>query len=550
MASIAARRSVEALLFGLVGASGLAVNQTAFAALTEVGAVHYLLAAMVATQVSSLWNFLWTDRWVFGDRSPRQGRARRFAGYLALNNTTLLLRLPLLAFLSEVAGLHYLWSNLVTLLVLFVARFVIAEGWIWAVADASEQKIGSALGPETVAARPKRTRSADLLTAPRAAPFRYSIAGLLRIESQVELRELRYFLGDEPAAPDIRITLSRIGALPSRRIRFVEDGEALSYVEQLGAASANFRIVMGSPIEIHVAPLLARSPHVLYTNVVEALLRFLLVSRGYVLLHSACIAADGRAGLLSAQTDTGKTSTVIRLVREHAYQFLSDDMTIIDPAGRAICYPKPMTLSYHTMSVIRDGDVPARERARLAIQSRLHSRSGRGVGRWLGRLNVPIMSINSVVQSLIPPPKYHITSLVPCEIGADAPIGFVFLMERGPSARSVVTLDDAVGQLIANTDDAYGFPPFATFAPHIRILGDDYAALRSKEEALLRRALASAQLWQVSVPGHEWAEVLPSLLRPPTKNGAVAMPITEPEPSELIRPTAVPAKRAGRRPEP
>jgi putative flippase GtrA len=529
MASIATRRSVEALLFGLIGASGLAVNQAAFAALTEVGGVHYLLAAMAATQVSSLWNFLWTDRWVFGDRSPRQGRAHRLVAYLALNNATLFLRVPLLALLSEVAGLHYLWSNLITLLVFFVVRFVIADGWIWTVADASEQRVGTALGSDTLAARLKRSRSADPRTAPRAPPFRYSIAGLLRIESQIELRELRYFLGDDGATPDIRITLSRVGALPSRRIRFLHDGEVMSYVEQLGAAGANFRMVMGSPIEIHVAPLLARSPHVLYTNVVEALLRFLLVSRGYVLLHSACIAADGRAALLSAPTDTGKTSTVIRLIREHDYQFLSDDMTIVDPAGRAICYPKPMTLSYHTMSAIRNGEVPARERAKLAVRSRLHSKSGRRVGRWLGQRNVPIMSINSVVQSLVPPPKYHVTELIPCEIGADAPIGHVFLMERGPSAQSIVTLGDAVRQLIANTDDAYEFPPFATFAPHIRIGGDDYATLRSKEEALLRRALAGAQLWLVRVPGHEWADVLPSLLERPTVDTVDAMPIAEPE---------------------
>ena len=45
--------------------------------------------------------------------------------------------------------------------------------------------------------------------------------------------------------------------------------------------------------------------------------------------------------------------------------------------------------------------------------------------------------------------------------------------------------DETVRRLIENTDDAYGFPPFSLFAPHIRINGDDYAALRKREVELL-----------------------------------------------------------------
>ena len=38
--------------------------------------------------------------------------------------------------------------------------------------------------------------------------------------------------------------------------------------------------------------LLVWSHHVLYTNMVEPLLRFMLVSRGYVLLHCAAVDSD------------------------------------------------------------------------------------------------------------------------------------------------------------------------------------------------------------------------------------------------------------------
>lgn len=490
-------RPGRAIRFGIVGISGLGVNQLALAAFTELLGIHYTLGAVGATQVSSTWNFVGTERWAFVGRRPVRGMGMRYLAFLALNNATLLARLPLLWALTEIAGLHYLWSNAISLAILFVVRFAVADGWIW----------GAGHEPPGVNPEP-----ADTDAAREQATHAYSVAGILRIESDVPLRELAYFRTREPGTPDLVIRTGRVGSLPIRRTRFVDSGPRLEYLEQLGAASANFQIVMGDPIEVRATPLLAGSPHVLYTNVIEALLRFLLVSRGYVLLHSACMMVDGRAVLLSAQTDTGKTSTVIQLVRDRKYRFLSDDMTILSPDGMAIHYPKPMTMSYHTMSAIRGQRLPIRQRAALAVQSRLHSKSGRTVGRRLGTMNLPIMSVNSVVQWLVPPPKYHIASLIDCDVAERAPIGEIFLMERGEPLEEPIMPSDAVTALIDNTDDAYGFPPFATFAPRLRIGDDDYDALRRKEAGLLRRAIARATVWRVRVRGHEWAEVLPRLI--------------------------------------
>ena len=95
-----------------------------------------------------------------------------------------------------------------------------------------------------------------------------------------------------------------------------------------------------TPINIVVGPLLARSPHVVYTNIVEALLRFVLVSRGRMLLHSACVELDGVGVMLSALTDTGKTATVLRLLRDHGGAFLSDDMTVVDADGNGGVLPQ------------------------------------------------------------------------------------------------------------------------------------------------------------------------------------------------------------------
>jgi dolichol-phosphate mannosyltransferase len=517
-------RSRDVSRFAMVGLTGLGVNQLAMLLLTETLGLHYILSAIAATQLSSSWNFVATERWAFRGRRPVNALLTRYASFLGLNNATLLLRIPVLLVLTEAVGLSYLWSNALTLLMLFVARFAIADGWIWGNGSA---KLAALRIAEPEELTPVRLHAISGTGKPEWVPqYRYDIAGILRIDSDVALRELAFFrVESEAEEPNLRIRVGRVGSLPLRRTRFITDGDSLSYFEQLGLASANFRITMGDPIDIRVAPLLANSPHVLYTNVVEALLRFLLVSKGYVLLHSASVVADGLAALLSAQTDTGKTSTVIRLVRDHNYQFLSDDMTIISPAGMAIQFPKPMTMSYHTMASIRGQRLRVGRRAALAIQSRLHSKSGRTVGRRLGTWNLPIMSVNSVVQFLVPPPKYDIDALLGCEISERAPIGNVFLMERGESLEEALTVDQAMQTLIDNTDDAYGFPPFSTFAPHIRIGGDDYAALRQKERALLTAALTHASIRRVRVPGHEWAEILPGLLEVRSGNEIIAIPI-------------------------
>src|SRR4051794_31074641 len=92
-------RSARLARFGLVGASGLVVNTVALAVLTELGHLYYGLAAILATQASTAWNFALTERWVFRDRGA-PGVLRRAALFFATNNTAMLVRIPLLLLLT------------------------------------------------------------------------------------------------------------------------------------------------------------------------------------------------------------------------------------------------------------------------------------------------------------------------------------------------------------------------------------------------------------------------------------------------------------------
>jgi dolichol-phosphate mannosyltransferase len=118
--------------FGLVGASGLVVNTLLLAALAELAGIHYLVAAILATQGSSAWNLLLTERWVFSGRDHRRGAASRAFMFFAINNAALVLRAPMLVALTEGLGIGYLVSNLASLIVLVILRFALADTWIWA----------------------------------------------------------------------------------------------------------------------------------------------------------------------------------------------------------------------------------------------------------------------------------------------------------------------------------------------------------------------------------------------------------------------------------
>jgi dolichol-phosphate mannosyltransferase len=483
--------------FAAVGVSGLVVNLVLLWAAVTVGHINYVLGAVLATQGSTTWNFLLLDRWVFPERRERSGRLRYLA-FSGVNNLTLLLRVPMLAALVSVAHVHYLLSNLITLVVLFVSRFVVSDRLIWKTPP-----------PKAVAPAPVPVAAPE----PGTGIHRYDVAGIVTIESEVVLPELALFATsalDRPA--DIGIRVGAVGGGLRRRPAVTYGPRFVAYDEHLGSNAANFRLDFRDQIEVTVGPLLARSPHVVYTNVVEALLRFVLVSRDHILLHSATIQLDGRGVMLTARTDTGKTGTILRLLRDHEGAFLSDDMTIVAPDGRALSYPKPLTISSHTLAAVNLRALSPAEQVKLSIQSRVHSKAGRSVGSRLGEMNVPIMALNAMTQAVVPPPKYMIQRLVPCRFARSTVVHDLFVIERGPAELEELDLDRVVEIMIANTDDAYGFPPFRYFAPAITVDGQDYRALRQRERELLTRFLRSVRARRLARDDFSWADAIPRLI--------------------------------------
>ena len=471
--------------FAFVGATGLAVNMGAFALLFAAG-LHYLVAAIDATQISTLWLFALTDRWVFRGRRLHYATASRVGLYFAINNAAFMLRGPLLYALVSAAGMNELVANFVSLAVLTVARFAVADTWIWRKAAPGAQFTHT-----------------------------YDVHGIVTVASEARLPELERFRVPELAEePTISVEIGKLPRLEDGRSGewLASDVRRIRYDEGLGALGFAAEITKG-PHSTHVVatPLLRNSPHVLYTNVVEPIMRWAFVERGHTLVHAACVSFGGNAVFVTARTDTGKTTTILKTLDNHPGAFVSDDLTVLTPEGRVLTYPKPLTVSAHTVGAVKTPRLTRRQRLGLPLQSRLHSRSGRQFGFLLAKTGLPVATINALVQLMVPPPKYDIETLIPgVDVAEEARLAGVVVIERGDDEEIVLGAEEATSIVLSNCEDAYGFPPYDEFASFLH--GTGAADLHHDERRIVERALRHLPARLIRSSTMDWWLRLPSVV--------------------------------------
>lgn len=343
--------------------------------------------------------------------------------------------------------------------------------------------------------------------------YYYNIHDIIRVESDVILYELEYFKSKEFKKSDLSIKTSDSlkGGLRFTR-KIIEDrsnnSHKILYTEHFGSAGAQFSIEFGERIEVTINKLISNSKHVLYVNLVEPLLRFLFISRGFILLHSACLDKNASGLLMSAPPDTGKTTTVLKCVKK-GYSFLSDDMTIIRLPNEALCFPKPMTISSHTfktavsVSNSRDTD------RSLRLRSLVHSKTGRAFMHKLAKLNVPIFTINTIGQSIVRPPKYSIISILQdAKIKKDTKVDNLYFLKREGNEFIQLDTTTALNLAVENSDDAFIFPPYAELLKYISINGKTAIELLEEEKKLLNSFLSGISCYMVKSETRDWFNMI------------------------------------------
>jgi putative flippase GtrA len=114
--------------FLVVGSSGVLVNSMALFALYQLLGLPLLLASALAIELAIASNFVWNDRWTFGQQRPSLGR---FARFNLVSLASLLITTTTMWLLVQRLGVHYLLANLAGITLATAWNFVINFEWTW-----------------------------------------------------------------------------------------------------------------------------------------------------------------------------------------------------------------------------------------------------------------------------------------------------------------------------------------------------------------------------------------------------------------------------------
>lgn len=109
--------------FAIIGGLGAVANVAIVALMTALGS-PWLLAAMVAAELTIIGNFLLQERFVFRDlRDEGKSTWQRFGQSFAFNNIETVVRMPVMWLLVDTMHVAAVLATAITLVVAFVVRF-------------------------------------------------------------------------------------------------------------------------------------------------------------------------------------------------------------------------------------------------------------------------------------------------------------------------------------------------------------------------------------------------------------------------------------------
>ena len=119
--------------FFVVGVLAAGLQSALLWAFVEVGELYYLLAAVVAIEITILSQYVLNNAWTFSDRS--NDGLRPFLGGLLRTNlvrgTAIPLQTGLLFVFVDALGLMYLGANLVAVFLSGFYRYALDARWTW-----------------------------------------------------------------------------------------------------------------------------------------------------------------------------------------------------------------------------------------------------------------------------------------------------------------------------------------------------------------------------------------------------------------------------------
>jgi putative flippase GtrA len=113
--------------FGVVGASGAALNTGVLYALYHAAGLPLLMSSALAVELAVISNYLLNDRWTFA--APRPS-CRLFAKFNTVSMVGLGLNVLTVWFLVQ-SGVYFLAANLAGILISFASNYAFSVAWVW-----------------------------------------------------------------------------------------------------------------------------------------------------------------------------------------------------------------------------------------------------------------------------------------------------------------------------------------------------------------------------------------------------------------------------------
>jgi len=118
-----------------VGISGVIIGMVTIWCFTELIGLFYLVSGCLSALLSILNDFTFNEIWTFSHR--RKGKlltiwlAKRLAKFIVSKAAGFLVAISVLAFFTQVVGLHYLISNFLAVGASFIWNYTASTFWVW-----------------------------------------------------------------------------------------------------------------------------------------------------------------------------------------------------------------------------------------------------------------------------------------------------------------------------------------------------------------------------------------------------------------------------------
>lgn len=128
------KESKRLMKFILTGLAGIIVSVGMLWFLTEVMGIFYLMSGLMSKEAGTLLSFVANEFWVFNDRIKFTWKesVKRCLQFNLNRALSMFIVLAVMAILTELAGIHYIISNLIGIVIAFPLNYVVSNRWIWA----------------------------------------------------------------------------------------------------------------------------------------------------------------------------------------------------------------------------------------------------------------------------------------------------------------------------------------------------------------------------------------------------------------------------------